>query len=221
MVEIFDNLISSEQLAWFRDDFAKMIDVDPVMRPYDPADAKRIYGVDDCSVLDQRHIVQVGTEAYTTMINILSPVIPIGTFFYMAYQRQFLPHQLHVDEVYEHTNLAYAKSAVIPLHDNPDNIFKTIIWNKVFLTNGILNNFFKEYIADSSKFPVVSDVSATQDVDHCWGSPSIVNVMPLDGVYDYRLGSVGVFDRIHVHCSSNWRKYNQIDYKDIIILHIG
>jgi hypothetical protein len=126
-----------------------------------------------------------------------------------------------VDEVYEHTNLDYAKSAVIPLYENTNNIFKTIIWNKVFLTNGMLNDFFKEYIADSSKFPVVSNVSVTQDVDHCWGSPSIVNVIPLDGVYDYRLGSVGMFDRTHVHCSSNWRRYNQIDYKDIIILHIG
>jgi hypothetical protein len=221
MVEIFDNLISSEQLAWFRNDFAKMIDVDPVMRPYDPADAKRIYDVDDCSVLDQRHLVQAGTEAHNIMIDILAPVIPAGTFFYMAYQRQFLPHQLHVDEVYEHTNLDYAKSAVIPLYENTNNIFKTIIWNKVFLTNGMLNDFFKEYIADSSKFPVVSNVSVTQDVDHCWGSPSIVNVMPLDGVYDYRLGSVGMFDRTHVHCSSNWRRYDQIDYKDIIILHIG
>jgi hypothetical protein len=221
MVEIFDNLISSEQLAWFRNDFAKMIDVDPVMRPYDPADAKRIYGVDDCSVLDQRHLVQAGTVAYNTMVDILSTVIPRGTFFYMAYQRQFLPHQLHVDEVYEHTNLDYAKSAVIPLYENTNNIFKTIIWNKVFLTNGDLHSFFKEYIADSSKFPTVSDVSATQDVDHCWGLPSIVDVMSLDGVYDYQLGSIGMFDRTHVHCSSNWRKYCQIDYKDIIILHIG
>jgi len=89
------------------------------------------------------------------------------------------------------------------------------------LTNGDLHSFFKEYIADSSKFPTVSDVSATQDVDHCWGLPSIVDVMSLDGVYDYQLGSIGMFDRTHVHCSSNWRKYCQIDYKDIIILHIG
>ena len=221
MVEKFDNLISSEQLAWFRNDFTQMIDVNQVMRPYDPADAKRIYGVENCSVLDQRHLVQVGNEAYTTMVDILAPVIPPGTSFYMAYQRQFLPHQLHVDEVYEYTDLNYAKSAVIPLYENPNNIFKTIIWNKVFLTNSMLNDFFKEYIADSSKFPVVSDVSATQDVDHCWSSPSIVDVMPLDGVYSYQLGSVGMFDRTHVHCSSNWRKYNQLEHKDIIILHIG
>ena len=222
MVEIFNDLISDKQLEWFRDDFNQLINVDPVDRPYDPADAKRIYNVENCSVLDRRHIVQPGTVSYNTMIDILSPVIPRGTYFYMAYQRQFLPHQFHVDEVYEHTDLNYAKSAVVPLYDNPDNIFKTIIWNKVCLTNTTLHEFFKEYVNDSSKFPAVSNVSQTEDVDHCWGGPPyLVDAMPLDGVYDYQLGSIGMFDRTHIHCSSNWRKYKTIDHKDIIILHIG
>ena len=75
MVETFDNLISEEQLEWFRTDFNQLIDVDPIERPYDPADALRIYGVENCSVLDRRHHLLPGTVGYETMANILSPII--------------------------------------------------------------------------------------------------------------------------------------------------
>lgn len=221
MVETFNNLISTEQLEWFRQDFDKLIDVDPVDRPYDPAEAKQRYGVENCDRIDRRHILKSHDPGFQLMREIMSSVIPRDTYFYMAYQRQFLPHQLHVDGVYPETDLNYAKSAIVPLHEDADGIFKTIIWNKVCLTNELLQEFFKEYIADSSRFPVVSNVSDTEDVDHCWGRPSVVDVMPLDGVYRYRLGSIGMFDRTHVHCSSNWRKYGKYDYKDIILLHIG
>ena len=68
----------------------------------------------------------------------------------------------------------------------------------------------------------VGEASDYLDVNHCWGgTPSIVDYMPLDGVYHYELGSIGLLDRTHVHCSSNWRKYGQGDHKDIILLHIG
>ena len=221
MVETFNNLISEEQLEWFRKDFNQLIDINPVDRLYNPDDAKRIYGVENCTIQDRRHIVEPGDTAYRLMGDIISPIIPKGTYFYMAYQRQFLPHQMHVDGVYPETDLNYAKSAIIPLYADPDHIFKTVVWDKVCLTNEIMQDFFKEFINDSSKFPVVSDVSVTQDVDHCWGEPSIVDVISLDGVYNYELGSMGMFDRTHIHCSSNWRKYNKVNHKDIILLHIG
>jgi len=222
MVEVFTNSMSANDIAWFKNDFANKIDVDPVDRPYAAEDAKRIYDVDDCPLQDRRHVLRAGDEAFRRMGDILYKIVPHGTYFYMAYQRQFLPHQLHVDGVYPDTDLNYAKSAIIPLDENPDNIFQTIVWNKVMLTNENLSEFFKEFIADSSKFEKVSDASTTLDVNHCWGgAPSIVDYMPLDGVYNYELGSIGMLDRTHVHCSSNWRKYKHTEYKDIILLHIG
>jgi hypothetical protein len=222
MVETFPGVISPETIAWFKNDFAAKIDVDPVDRPYAAEDAKRIYGVDDCVLQDRRHVLRAGDEAFRRMGDILYKIVPRGTYFYMAYQRQFLPHQLHVDGVYPDTDLNYAKSAIIPLDENPNGIFQTIVWDKVMLTNEDLAEFFKEFIADSSKFEKVGEASDYLDVNHCWGgTPSIVDYMPLDGVYHYELGSIGLLDRTHVHCSSNWRKYGQGDHKDIILLHIG
>jgi hypothetical protein len=221
MVETFNNLISLQQLDWFRKDFDRLINIDFVERLYNPVDAKQIYGIDNCSVQDRRHRLSPGDSGYKLMKSILAPIIPASIYFYMAYQRQFLPHQLHVDDVGPNTNLDYAKSAIIPLYDDPDNIFKTIIWNQVCLNTDQMQTFFRAFIDTPTQFPVLADISGTEDVDHCWGKPSIVDVMPLDGIYKYELGSMGLFDRTHIHCSSNWRKYNIYDHKDIILLHIG
>ena len=221
MVETFLDALTPDDIDWFKSDFEKLINVDPVDRPYSIEDSQRIYGVDVTNI-DRRHVMTADHEGYKRMADILSRYIPRGTFFYMAYQRQYLPHQLHVDSVYPDTDLNYAKSAIIPLDENPNGVFNTIVWNKAFYTNENLQDYFKQFIADSSQFPIVSDVSQTQDVDHCWGgSPSIVDTMPLDGVYNYQLGSMGMFDRAHLHCSSNWVKYHLVDHKDIILLHIG
>ena len=221
MVETFENALTADDVAWFKSNLATLINVDPVDRPYSVEDSLRIYG-QEITNIDRRHILQPGDEAFRRMGDILYRYVPRGTFFYMAYQRQYLPHQLHVDGVYPTTDLNYAKSAIIPLDENVNGVFKTVVWNRAFLTNDDLQQYFREFIADSSQFPVISNVSETQEVDHCWaGTPSIVDTWPLDDVYNYQLGSIGMFDRTHVHCSSNWVQHGLVDHKDIILLHIG
>jgi hypothetical protein len=221
MVETFENALTADDIVWFKSDLAALIDVDPVDRPYSVEDSLRIYG-QEITNIDRRHILQPGDEAFRRMGDILYRYVPRGTFFYMAYQRQYLPHQLHVDGVYPTTDLNYAKSAIIPLDENINGVFKTVIWDRAFLTNDDLQQYFKEFIADNNRFPVISTVSQTQEVNHCWaGTPSIVDTWLLDGVYNYQLGSIGMFDRTHVHCSSNWVQHRLVDQKDIILLHIG
>lgn len=221
MVETLENALTPNDLEWFKADFEKLINVDPVDRPYSIEDSLRIYG-QKITNIDRRHILQSGDEAFRRMGDILYQYVPAGTFFYMAYQRQYLPHQLHVDGVYPDTDLNYAKSAIIPLDKNINGVFKTVVWDRAFLTNDDLQQYFKEFIADNSQFPVISNVSENQEVDHCWtGTPSVVDTWPLDGVYNYQLGSIGMFDRTHVHCSSNWVQHGLVNHKDIILLHIG
>lgn len=221
MIETLENALTPDDIEWFKADFEKLINVDPVDRPYNIEDSLRIYG-QEINNIDRRHILQSGDKAFQRMGNILYQYVPAGTFFYMAYQRQYLPHQLHVDGVYPDTDLNYAKSAIIPLDKNINGVFKTVVWDRAFLTNDDLQQYFKEFIADNNQFPVISNVSETQEVDHCWtGTPSIVDTWPLDGVYNYQLGSIGMFDRTHVHCSSNWVQHGLVNHKDIILLHIG
>lgn len=221
MVERFDDALSAEDIEWFRQDFDRLIDVDPVDRPYSIEDSKRIYGV-EVDNIDRRHVLQAGDEAYRRIGDILYRYVPHGTFFYAAYQRQFLPHQLHVDALYPDTDRNNAKSAIIPLYENPQDTMKTVVWQAQFLTNNDLQDYFKKFIADAGQFPQISNTSQTQEVDHCWaGTPNIVDTWELDGVHVYKLGAMGMFDRSHVHCSSNWVKHQLVDHKDVILLHIG
>jgi hypothetical protein len=221
MVETFENALTVDDVAWFKSNMAELIDVDPVDRPCNIEDSLRIHGL-EITKIDRRHILRPGDEAFRRMGDILYRYVPRGTFFYMAYQRQYQPHQLHVDGVYPTTDLNYAKSAIVPLDENINGVFKTVVWDQVFMTNDDLQKYIREFIAVDGQFPIVSNVSETQEVNHCWTStPSIVDTWPLDGVYNYKLGSFGMFDRTHVHCSSNWLQHNLVDHKDIILLHIG
>jgi hypothetical protein len=228
MVETFETALTPDDIAWFKADFERLINVNPIMRSCNAENSLEHFGA-SIDIIDQRHEFRADdadNEGHRRMCKILFRYVPsnIDTRrlnVYMAYQRQFLPHQLHVDSAVPGIDMSYAKSAIIPLTENPNGIFKTLIWNKMFLTLNDVQDYIKAFIADKSQFPIVSNVSESYDVDHCWrGTPSLMDTMPLDGVYDYQLGSMVLFDRVHLHCSSNWFKYHQVNYKDIILLHV-
>lgn len=221
MFEILENALTPEDIAWFKADFEKLIDVDLVDRPYDGEQAQRIYG-QAATVIDRRHVLGGGEEGFERMHNIMRRYTPPDSVFYMAYQRQFVPHQMHVDRGPGDPVEEYGKSAIIPLTENINGIFKTIVWNKRFQTMKELDEYIQAFIADNHRFPIISNVSQMYDVDHCWtSSPNLADTMALAGVYDYNPGSIALFDQVNVHCSSNWLKYKVVDHKDIILLHIG
>jgi hypothetical protein len=225
MVETFENALTPDDVAWFKADFEKLININPVMRPGDIKSSLEYFGA-RIDVIDQRHVFCPDEEGYKRMCKILFRHVPAELDtnklnVYMAYQRQFLPHQLHVDSASPGIDLSYAKSAIIPLDENPNDIFKTLIWDKMFSSDGEFQDYISAFIADRSQFPIVSNASELYDVDHCWrGTPSLMDTMPMDGVYNYQLGSMVLFDRVHLHCSSNWFKYHLVDHKDIILLHV-
>lgn len=220
MFETLKNALTPDDIAWFKADFEKLIDVDAVDRPYDSEKSQEMYGI-TATVIDRRHILSNKEEGFQKMRNIMSRYMPPNLIFYMAYQRQLVPHQMHTDKGSAGPVGAYRKSAIIPLSENINGIFKTIVWNRQFSSDQDFQEYIQAFIADKSQFPIISNVSQMYDVDHCWAdSPSITDTMTLAGVYDYELGSIALFDQVNVHCSSNWLKYKVVDHKDIILLHI-
>jgi hypothetical protein len=223
MVKKFPDMFGRDELAWLKKDMDEKMLLDScVEREFNAADAKRLFGVDDWTVHDRRYILSGRDEAWNVVAPKIYKIVPQGTELYIAYQRQYLPHLLHVDEVHDSTDMDNAYSAIIPLDENRDGIMKTVVWNKYCPRYSDFREFFMDFVQNPGKYPRVSNVSQEQDVDHVRsGDPDICDAMEFDGVYEYELGSIGMFDRTHVHCSSNWRKYGIWDYKDIIILHIG
>ena len=221
MFETLENALTPDDIAWFKADFEKLINVDPVDRPYDSEKSQEMYGI-TATVIDRRHIHMQDSEGHCKMRRIINRYVPPDVTFYMAYQRQFLPHQLHIDKIQSDKEAPYAKSAIIPLSENINDIFKTIVWNRQFPSDRDFQDYIQAFNANRNQFPIISDVSQMYDVDHCWlDPPFITDTMTLAGVYDYKLGSIGLFDQVNLHCSSNWLKYKIVDHKDIILLHIG
>jgi hypothetical protein len=129
-----------------------------------------------------------------------------------------VPQAVHVDAVSADTDLTWAFTGLIPLDENTNDVYKTVIWNKQCVTRDEFENFTHNTPIESLDQTVSN--KDHYDIDHClYGDFAKWNHIEIEGAYNYELGSVGLFTRTHAHCSSNWRKYNYAPYKDIIILH--
>jgi hypothetical protein len=94
------------------------------------------------------------------------------------------------------------------------------VWDLYFKTTDSMHKYFETFDASLVDTNIIN--SDIYDLEHTLqGIFKPLNHLKLDGVYNYELGTLGLFDRTHAHCSSNWRKYNQCDYKDFIIFHFG
>lgn len=215
MVEIFQNFFSLDDISWFKQDMANLFTTDRVIsRPYDPEESERNFGF-RTEVLDYRVILNEHDPAFNMIRSALAKVTTVADYMYVAYQRQIVPHSFHVDELAEHGS-ASAKSGVIPLDENINGVFKTVIWDVEFLTNRAMLDTLIDLASNRARYPILSQV---RDVEHCWNGDNVADLFPLDGIFNYDLGSIGMFPRSHMHCSSNWHKYTLVDYKDIIVIH--
>jgi hypothetical protein len=220
MVESFKNFLTLEQIEWLRSDMAEKFATDRVTsRPYDREKAKQIYNV-DTDVLDLRVVLDHSDRAFKIIEKTFRSLMKQHVQLYVAYQRQILPHSIHVDEPGDRNAKQIGKSCIIPLYENTNNIFKTIVWKQEFFTNEELIAGLLEINTQLEQGQQLPELSHADDVDHCvLGNRIICNYLELDGIYNYELGSLGMFDRTYVHASSNWRKYNVVDHKDVILIH--
>jgi hypothetical protein len=185
-------------------------------------DFKVTYVSDDNPVVLE-HRVALGNDdpAYKKLCEFVYKIIPQGIYFYAAYQRQFHPHDLHADLVTPDTNLEWAYSMVIPLDQNINGIFKTLVWKQELERNSQTFELINLYRNSQDQYPKKFNNSELYDLDHLAYADSIIDSIELDGVYEYQLGSIGQFTRSNMHCSSNWKKHNLTEYKDLIIIHAG
>jgi hypothetical protein len=140
------------------------------------------------------------------------------TGLYIAYQRQYIPHNLHVD-VGDDPNVDNRGgfSLIIPISDDPG--FQTLIWN---LECNVKSTFLRWVSSiDWKNDAVLSDVGKDYNVDHCRGPDGslAMNYLEFLGAYQYRRGTVGKFPRNHPHCSSNWKASGRHSHKDFVIIH--
>ena len=223
MLTVYQNLISVEEIDLFKKDFLNRIQENNMIIKddvYDPNRLKELYNLtpEECKVLEYRSEIKDG-PLRDLLEEKVYQIIPNHIQFYAAYQRQFLPQLEHVDDINDSHDINWCFTGVIPLEENINNIHKTIVWDKSFKTTENMYEYLNNL--DESTLDKTKRIDESYDIEHVLYGMSKLNYINLDGVYNYELGSMGLFTRTHIHCSSNWKKYNLCDYKDFIILHFG
>lgn len=221
MIKVHNDFITPENIAWFKNDMEQHISSNQheIKKFWSKDLISRLYNI-DWEIQEYRYEIQNKDPAMQLLKDLLKDIIPQKVPFYAAYQRQFIPQSVHVDDINNNTRLDFCYSGIVPLNPNINNIHKTIVWDLVFNTTDSMHKYFETF--DNSTIDTSITNSDNYDLEHTLiGIFQPLNHLPLDGVYNYELGTLGLFNRTHAHCSSNWRKYNQCNYKDFIIFHFG
>jgi len=223
MIKVHSDAVSNNDLAWFKQDMIARINNNQyfVKEAWNPELIKKLYNLEDWKILEYRSEILDPTDPARRLLeSIVYQYIPKNIWFYAAYQRQFIPQGIHVDDIPDGSNLDWCFSGIVPLDPNNDNIHKTIVWNKNFNTTEKMFEYIQTI--DKSTLNYQHKNSTNYDIEHALhGIFEVLDHIELDGVYNYELGSIGLFTRTNMHCSSNWRKYNTCEYKDFIVLHFG
>lgn len=174
---------------------------------------------DMCDYVDKRLLILPNTAADAIIKKVVDRFLPGETMTWANYQRQALPHTLHVDEYgRDRTNPTW--TIIIAVDTEPR--FKTLIFKESF--NHCLD--LERYINRCRylKSPFLSDIGHEQDIEHMQRSPdepNVCNYFTYEGAFEYRAGSMCLFDTNVVHCGSNWVKYDDLAHRDLVQIHIG
>ena len=231
-VESLD-IVTPQELAWLQNDMAQRIGpegVDNSMYPGEIAERFPQSEYPDIgTVLDRRVIFRGNEPAYQLVEKIVRRRLPARASLYIAYQRQMIPHHPHIDPIDSEPDPETAFSMVIPLMEAEE--FKLLVWKKEFrvckdiehhknyfrVNVGAPNDHFKNMISD---FKFVDDISNRYQLSHCYnGSPMYTDYIELEGVYQYKLGTMGLFPRLQMHASNNWLECGKYTHKDLVIVH--
>ena len=222
MVRTLTNFLTEDDIIWFKADWQRYFAAqDYTVISCDADDTKRKYGLDNWTIRDRRRELMTKDPAWNKLAQMIRRVIPSDVRFWVGYQRQYIPHSMHIDEPGPDSNPEWLYSVIVPLDTATIDVAKTIVWRKQFNRFSEYLDFQSDFIHHPENYTPVSNVSELYDVDHCMLNKNPADYFELDGVYDYALGTAGMFDRCNLHCSSNWRRHGIAEYKDIIIYHIG
>lgn len=220
MMRFYTDVLSESDIAWFKQDFESRIQHKQydVREPWDRQRIKDLYGIEHCEALEYRVVLNDNSDPARVKLNqILRDIVPDDVWFYAAYQRQFIPQNLHVDDFLEPYDPEWCMTGIMPLDQNLLKRHKTIVWQHEAMTTDILFDQLRGLAQDHNS----ASVSEHHDIEHVLSLYQCVDHMPVLAAYDYQPGTLFLFSRLHMHASSNWRKYPEEKYKDFVLLHLG
>lgn len=171
---------------------------------------------------DQRLLLIENTPAWNICRRVVDDVAEEGPGqpIWCNYQRQAIPHRIHVDE-YGTDRVNPTWTIIIALDTEPR--FKAIIFKEQFnLSDDITAAMMSHDYSAAEK----NNTSVTDDMDHMdvvvdGKNYNFCHWLTVDGVFSYKAGDGALFDTNQAHSTSNWRKYPDLTYRDLVQIHYG
>jgi len=139
-----------------------------------------------------------------------------NAFFWAALQRAHLPHLLHIDDCFVDSRPAYTYIISFDTYDK----HRTLAWKRICLNgNKELYEVLEDWQKNKDTMPKLSklnDIEHTPDND----GDFMLDYFEFDGQYSYVQGSGCLFNARQMHCTSNWKKYNEYEYRELLQIHV-
>jgi hypothetical protein len=170
-------------------------------------------------VLDHRLKIREDSPEFRIIEDIARRDFKNITNLWAAYQRQTFAHQLHIDD-YGRDKEGICYTYVISMDTNPK--FKTLVWQEQFQDNDAFRDYVMNWNDVFKTLPKLSNLSEVEDLDHTCVNDGeyLVDYLTADGVYTYVAGDGVLFNGRQVHCTSNWKKYKEIPYRELLQIHV-
>ena len=217
MLQIKHNIISPEEIALFREYYNKFSE-----QKYVNAESTDHAFADQGPVIDHRlEILEKNSKQCHNIIRrVTHEFLPGCNRIWANYQRQSLPHSLHVDDYCKEFDVP-TYTIIIALDTCPE--FNVVIFEEEAKSNADLGDKVRQWATPGPDFSKKkSNISETEDVEHT-KDPNhqlyYVDWLTHEGTVHYTAGTGAFFLASQIHCSGNWRKYNKFINKDLVQIH--
>lgn len=209
-MKLKDNILTLNEVAQFKTYLENNMDKTVVN-----------WQTDSGEVLDRRLVIREGNPLFDIIINVIKRDFNNFSDVYIALQRQTFAHNIHIDD-YMSISDTGRYTYIFALDTVPE--FKTIVWKERQRDNDSLQLFMNEWW---EKLQVglekKSTISEQEDLEHTYDEKIgdyLSDYLELDNIFSYKAGNGALFYADALHCTSNWLKYKQFSYRDLLQVHV-
>jgi hypothetical protein len=205
---ILDNIISEEEIAQFKQYFQTNFD------------KKYLNWKVGDKIIDHRLLIDPDSPEFEIVRRIVDNNFSDTIDVWSAYQRQTNPHGIHIDD-YSNDKSGFRYTYILAMDTEPK--FKAVIWKEKAWDNDKLHTFVTQWGKLRRLKKKVSNISETEDLEHTFDENQesyMADYLNLDGIYSYKKGTGVLFDATQLHCTSNWKKYKEFPYRELLQIHV-
>jgi hypothetical protein len=218
MLTVFENAVTAQEILHLQQQFAELKDTVKFYDRYlitNPDEIRELYNSESETLIQQERISvnpYPVAEFVRSIVNRILPN-PLKISTPIMFSRSVYPVGIHTDtDERDHKG----HTIMIPLTSDPR--IKTLVWRETAIAQLGLNKIFHRFQTDLKSFEPQPRISNKFDLRNCWlGRPSIVDFLQLDGVAEWRSGSIFKFERQQLHASNNYREF--VEFKDYVLIH--